>query len=110
MELKDKVAFITGGASGLGRATAENFIAAGARVMVFDLNEENAQKAAEELGDNATWAAGDVADEDAVKAAVQLQLRLNDYNEERAQKGRLPIKIGVGFIVFIIVEVHARAE
>ena len=70
MELKDKVAFITGGASGLGRATAENFIAAGARVMVYDLNEETAQQAAEELGDNASWAAGDVADEDAVKAAI----------------------------------------
>ena len=42
MQLKDKVAFITGGASGLGRATAENFIHAGAKVILFDLNEENA--------------------------------------------------------------------
>ena len=71
MELQDKVAFITGGASGLGRATAENFISAGAKVMLFDLNEENAQKAADDLGENASWAAGDVADEDAVKAAIQ---------------------------------------
>ena len=71
MELKDKVAFITGGASGLGRATAENFIAAGAKVMVFDLNEETAKKAAEEMGANASYATGDVADEDQVKAAVQ---------------------------------------
>lgn len=70
MDLKDKVAFITGGASGLGKATAENFIAAGAKVMLFDLNEDNAKAAAEELGDAATWAAGDVADEDAVKAAI----------------------------------------
>lgn len=71
MELQDKVAFITSGASGLGRATAENFISAGAKVMLFDLNEENAQKAADDLGENASWAAGDVADEDAVKAAIQ---------------------------------------
>jgi len=71
MDLKDKVAFITGGASGLGRATAENFIAAGAKVMVYDLNAENAEKAAEELGENATWAAGDVASEDDVKAAIK---------------------------------------
>lgn len=71
MELQDKVAFITGGASGLGRATAENFINAGAKVMVFDLNEENAQKAAEELGPNASFAAGDVADEEAVTNAIQ---------------------------------------
>jgi NAD(P)-dependent dehydrogenase (short-subunit alcohol dehydrogenase family) len=55
----------------LGRATAENFIAAGAKVMVFDLNEENAAKAAVELGENASYAAGDVADEDAVKSAIQ---------------------------------------
>lgn len=71
MDLQNKVAFITGGASGLGRATADNFINAGAKVMVFDLNEENARKAAEELGENASWAAGDVADEEAVKAAIQ---------------------------------------
>lgn len=71
MDLQDKVAFITGGASGLGRATAENFIKAGARVMVFDLNQENAEKAAEELGEHAAWSAGDVADEDAVLAAIK---------------------------------------
>lgn len=71
MELKDKVAFVTGGASGLGRAAAENFIAAGAKVCIFDLNEENAEKAAQELGENATFAAGDVADEVAVAAAIQ---------------------------------------
>jgi len=71
MELKDKVAFITGAASGLGLATAEHFISKGAKVLVYDLNEENAQKAAESLGENATYAAGDVADEEAVKAAVQ---------------------------------------
>jgi NAD(P)-dependent dehydrogenase (short-subunit alcohol dehydrogenase family) len=74
MLLKDKVAFITGAASGLGRATAENFIAAGANVMIFDLNEENAEKTAAELGDSATFAAGDVADEDAVSAAIDKTL------------------------------------
>ena len=74
MLLKDKVAFITGAASGLGRATAENFIAAGANVMIFDLNEENAEKAASELGDNATFAAGDVANADAVGAAIDKTL------------------------------------
>lgn len=74
MDLKDKVAFITGGASGLGKATAENFVAAGAKVMLFDLNEDNARAAAEELGDAATYAAGDVADEEAVKAAIQKTL------------------------------------
>ncbi len=70
MELQDKVAFITGGASGLGRATAERFISEGAKVVVFDLNEALAKSTAEELGDNAIHAAGDVADEEAVTAAI----------------------------------------
>jgi len=74
MDLKDKVAFITGGASGLGFATAENFIKAGAKVCIFDLNAETAEQAAESLGENATFAAGDVADEDAVKAGIQKAL------------------------------------
>jgi len=71
MELKDKVAFITGGASGLGLATAKHFVSQGAKVCLFDLNEENAEKAAKELGDNATFAAGDVAEEAPVQAAIQ---------------------------------------
>ena len=74
MQLKDKVAFITGGASGLGRATAEKFIASGAKVMLFDLNEENASKTAEELGESASFSAGDVADEAAVAAAIEKTL------------------------------------
>ena len=71
MDLQDKVAFITGGASGLGLATAENFVSAGARVILFDLNEDKAQQAAGELGSNATWATGDVADEESVLAAIK---------------------------------------
>ena len=55
MDLQDRIAFITGGASGLGRATAENFIDAGAKVCVFDLNAEAAEQAAKELGENATF-------------------------------------------------------
>ena len=70
MDLRDKVAFITGAASGLGYATARNFIEAGANVCIFDLNAENAAKAAETLGSNATFAAGDVADEEAVGAGI----------------------------------------
>jgi len=70
MELRDKTAFITGGASGLGFATAQNFIAAGARVMLFDLNAELVEKSAATLGDCAHWYAGDVADEGAVQSAI----------------------------------------
>ena len=70
MELQGKTAFITGGASGLGLATAKNFVKAGARVFLYDLNAEALEAAAGELGESVAWHAGDVADEDAVKAAI----------------------------------------
>ena len=70
MDLEDKVAFITGGASGFGGATAERFIDAGAKVLIFDLNEELAKSTADALRKNAIHASGDVANEDQVSAAV----------------------------------------
>ncbi len=70
MDLKDKAAFITGGASGLGLATAQNFITAGARVMLFDRNEDLLENVAADLGDAAIYCAGDVGDENSVAAAI----------------------------------------
>ncbi|WP_059173434.1 SDR family NAD(P)-dependent oxidoreductase [Bacillus sp. FJAT-27445] len=49
--IKDKVAVITGGASGIGLATAELFAEAGAAVAVLDINEERGGQAAKELRD-----------------------------------------------------------
>ena len=70
MELLNKTAFITGGASGLGLATARNFVTAGANVFLFDMNEGALELAADEFGDKARWHSGDVADETAVKKAI----------------------------------------
>jgi NAD(P)-dependent dehydrogenase (short-subunit alcohol dehydrogenase family) len=70
MEIRNKTAFITGGASGLGLATAKNFVAAGGNVMLYDLNADALQEAAAELGEAAIWHAGDVADEVGVKSAI----------------------------------------
>jgi NAD(P)-dependent dehydrogenase (short-subunit alcohol dehydrogenase family) len=70
MELKDKVAVITGGASGLGKATAEQVIAAGGKVAIFDLNEELARATAKELGPDAAAFEVNVAEEASVQAAV----------------------------------------
>ena len=70
MEIRNKTAFITGGASGLGLATAKNFVASGGNVMLYDLNAEALQVAAAELGEAAIWHAGDVADEVGVKSAI----------------------------------------
>ncbi|HSG90660.1 MAG TPA: SDR family NAD(P)-dependent oxidoreductase [Pseudomonadales bacterium] len=70
MDLNGKVAVITGGASGLGRATAEKVIAGGGKVAIFDLNEDLAQATAKELGASAAAFKVDVADEASVQAAV----------------------------------------
>ena len=51
MDIKDKVAVITGGASGLGLATAKLLKEKGAKLMLLDLNEDNSKAAVAELGD-----------------------------------------------------------
>ena len=71
MELQDKIVVITGGASGLGRATADYFVDRGARVSIFDLNEEAGNAAVAELGeDKALFSVTDVTSEESVAAAV----------------------------------------
>ena len=70
MRLDGKVALVTGGASGLGRATAEELAAAGAAVVVVDLPGSAGEDAARELGEPARFVAADVTDADDVAAAV----------------------------------------
>ncbi len=65
-----RVAIITGGASGMGRATARLFAAEGARVAVTDLDLDAAQEAARECGENARAYSLDVSDGDAIAAVV----------------------------------------
>lgn len=71
MQIQDKVALITGGASGLGRATAEALIREGGKVALLDLNGDLAQATAKELGDAAIAFAADVREEASVQAAVE---------------------------------------
>ncbi len=49
MRIKDKVAVITGGAQGIGRAIAETYAREGAKLALFDMVEENVKKTAEEI-------------------------------------------------------------
>ena len=49
MRLKNKVALVTGGARGIGFATAEAFLKAGAKVVIADINQEGAEEAARRL-------------------------------------------------------------
>ena len=74
MQLKDKVAFITGAASGIGREIAVVFAREGANVVIADLNKEAADATATELskdGPKAIGVAVDVTSEEQVNAAVQ---------------------------------------
>ena len=68
MKLTGVAAIVTGGGSGLGRATAEALAAKGAKVTVFDLNPAAAEEAAKAIGGLAV--AGDVADEASAGAAL----------------------------------------
>lgn len=71
MEIQDKIALITGGASGLGKAAAEALVAQGAKIFLFDLNEEACKTLVEEIGaDKCAYAIVDVVDEESVVAGL----------------------------------------
>lgn len=70
--LDGKVAIITGGASGIGKASVKMFIDEGARVIFGDVMDDRANALAEELGQNAVFLHMDVTKEEDVEAAVAL--------------------------------------
>jgi 3-oxoacyl-[acyl-carrier protein] reductase len=70
MRLKDRVTLITGGAAGIGRATAQRFHEEGARVVICDVDEAAGQRAAAEIGEGVTFYAVDVSNRQAVQAWV----------------------------------------
>jgi len=69
--LENKVAVITGGASGIGEGTVRRFAAEGAKCVIADIQYERAAELAEELGESAVAFSVDVADESQVKATVE---------------------------------------
>ncbi|WP_421844680.1 3-hydroxyacyl-CoA dehydrogenase [Mycobacterium sp.] len=69
MEIRDAVAVVTGGASGLGLATVKRLLAGGAQVVVADLKGD---EVVGELGDRARFARADVTDEAAIARALDL--------------------------------------
>jgi 3-hydroxyacyl-CoA dehydrogenase / 3-hydroxy-2-methylbutyryl-CoA dehydrogenase len=70
MRIQDKVAIVTGAASGLGFATAQMLIDNGAKVNIFDVNKEKGQEAVRALGDHATFHQVDVTSEEQVQQAI----------------------------------------
>ena len=70
MRLKDKVTLITGGAAGIGKATAERFLEEGAMVAICDVNLEAGEATVRELGPRITFRQVDVTDKVQVRAWV----------------------------------------
>jgi 3-hydroxyacyl-CoA dehydrogenase/3-hydroxy-2-methylbutyryl-CoA dehydrogenase len=71
MRIDGSGAFVAGGGSGLGEATARRLHAGGAHVLIADLNEESGQAVADDLGERATFVRVDVSDAATVAAAVE---------------------------------------
>jgi NAD(P)-dependent dehydrogenase (short-subunit alcohol dehydrogenase family) len=70
VRIQGKTALVTGGASGLGRATVEGLVAKGARAVIADLSTSDGAAVAKELGDAVHFHPTDVTAEDEVLAAV----------------------------------------
>jgi 3-oxoacyl-[acyl-carrier protein] reductase len=71
MRLEGKVALITGGAAGIGKATAEKFVQEGARVVICDVNEAVGQETASDLGENCTFYKVDISDRQIVQTWIE---------------------------------------
>ena len=70
MRLKDKVALITGGGSGIGRAIAREFAGEGAKLLIAELDEASGQAIADEIGEAARFLRCDTSSEEDVQAAI----------------------------------------
>uniref|UniRef100_UPI00117C58EA SDR family NAD(P)-dependent oxidoreductase n=1 Tax=Streptomyces reticuliscabiei TaxID=146821 RepID=UPI00117C58EA len=70
MNIDGSSALVTGGASGLGLATARRIIERGGTVVLADISEEQGVKAVADLGDAARFVRADVTDPSAVPAAL----------------------------------------
>ena len=95
MEIKGSSAIVTGGASGLGEATARRLAADGARVTVFDRNEERGKEVVADIGASANFVGGDVTDPEDCQRAV----------DQAAEGGSLRIAVncaGTGWVGRVI--------
>jgi NAD(P)-dependent dehydrogenase (short-subunit alcohol dehydrogenase family) len=72
VQIEGLTALVTGGASGLGRATVDALMADGANAVICDLERSNGAAVADELGEKALFAPADVSDPEQVQAAVDL--------------------------------------
>lgn len=71
MKIQGRGALVSGGASGLGAATARMLVEAGARVVIADVNDQLGQKLAQELGSSVIFVKTDITQEEQVKSLVE---------------------------------------
>ncbi|MDN5914943.1 MAG: 3-hydroxyacyl-CoA dehydrogenase [Pseudonocardia sp.] len=76
MDINGAVALVTGGASGLGLATTEKLVEAGAKVVIVDLPSSAGEAVADKLGDAVRFAPADVTDEAQISAALDVAAEL----------------------------------
>jgi NAD(P)-dependent dehydrogenase (short-subunit alcohol dehydrogenase family) len=74
MNIEGIAAVVTGGASGLGRATAERLVAADAKVVIADLPTSNGEATAREFGGGTRFVAADVTDTDQPRSLARFAL------------------------------------
>ena len=74
MKVKDCIAIVTGGASGLGEATVRHLSGNGARVAIFDIQADKGKALAKEIGNNVLFVNVDVTSEDSVSSGIEKKL------------------------------------
>ena len=87
--LKDKVAVITGAASGFGEGMAKRFAEEGARIVVADLNVKGAERVAGEIGKAAIWVQTDVSQKSEFDEMVRATHRRLRPHRHHGQQCRL---------------------
>jgi NAD(P)-dependent dehydrogenase (short-subunit alcohol dehydrogenase family) len=100
MRLKDKVAIVTGAASGMGAETARIFAREGAFVILTDMDAEGGQKVAREIGNRATFIAQDVSKEedwarvvaDTLKSHGKIDILINNAGVSGSDPDRFSLK------------------
>jgi 3-oxoacyl-[acyl-carrier protein] reductase len=84
MRLKDRVTLITGGAAGIGKATAKRFLEEGARVAICDVDQKAGEDTVKELGSGSDFRKVDVTDRESVQTWV---------DDVLARRGRVDVLI-----------------
>ena len=91
--VEDKVAIVTGGASGIGRGAAEALAREGARVVITDVQEELGRDAAKAIGGDAVFVRHDVTSEDSWRSAIAAALE---------RFGRLDVLVNNAGIIIVV--------